>query len=359
MGNYILKDPLWLLALLIIPMVLWLRQRRHVPVLLVPFAAAWHQPSLASISRLPVILAGIGLALIACGLARPQRIDGKHEVRSQGYDIMLVIDLSGSMLAEDYERDGMRLNRLQTIKPVIQAFIDRRPDDRIGVIVFAKNAYTLSPLTSDHAWLTRQIERIRIGLVDPNATAIGDGLGLALTRLDQPARIEQGRRKGAFVILLTDGANNSGALAPKQAADIASARGVPVYTIGAGSKGWAPMPQFDDAGNKVGYVQIPADIDEDALIDIAATTNGKYFRAADSDTIEHAFTAIDRAQKIEFQAESHLITTEFFPWFVAPGIALLLAAGLLAGTRPPGALKTSTVASASGRRAPPLSVKTP
>src|SRR5580704_9514357 len=110
MGNFILKDPFWLLALLLIPLMVWLRQRRNVPVLLVPFAAAWYQPSLASISRLPVVLAGAGLALLICGLARPQRVDGRHEIRSQGYDIMLCIDLSGSMLAEDYVRDdGTRL----------------------------------------------------------------------------------------------------------------------------------------------------------------------------------------------------------------------------------------------------------
>jgi Ca-activated chloride channel family protein len=330
MGNYILKDPLWLLALLLIPLMVWLRQRRRVPVLLVPFAAQWHRPSFASFSRLPVVLAGAGLVLIVLGLARPQRVDGKHEIRSQGYDIMLAIDLSGSMLAEDYVKDGQRLNRLQTIKPVIQAFINRRPDDRIGIVVFAKNAYTLSPLTSDHDWLTRQVERIHINLIDADATAIGDGLGLALTRLEQPSRIEKGRRKGAFVILLTDGANNSGALEPKQAAAIAQARGIPVYTIGAGSKGWAPMPEFDAAGHVVGYTQIPADIDEDALIDMAATTGGKFFRAADSDTVEQAFTAIDRAQKIEFQAESRLITTEFFPWFAVPGAGLVFAAALLA-----------------------------
>jgi Ca-activated chloride channel family protein len=307
MGNFILKDPWWLLALLLIPLVVWLRQRRRMPVLLVPFAAAWHRPSLASISRLPVTLAGAGLALLVCGLARPQRIDGKREVRSQGYDIMLCIDLSGSMQTPDYEKDGQALTRLQAIKPVIQAFIDRRPDDRIGVVVFAKNAFTLAPLTSDHTWLARQVERIRIGIIDPDQTAIGDGLGLALTRLDQPSRIEQGQRKGAFIILLTDGGNNSGSLEPKQSAAIAQARGIPVYTIGAG---------HDD------------DLDESMLIDIADMTHGKYFRAADTDTIENAFTAINRAQKIEFQAESRLITTEFFPWFAAPGAALFLAAAL-------------------------------
>ena len=370
MGNFILKDPLWLLALLLIPLMVWLRQRRSMPVLLVPFAAAWYQPSLASISRLPVVLAGAGLALLICGLARPQRVDGRREIRSQGYDIMLAIDLSGSMLAEDYLKDdGTRLSRLETIKPVIQAFINRRPDDRIGIVVFAKNAYTLAPLTSDHTWLARQVERIRIGIIDADATAIGDGLGLALTRLDQPSRIEQGRRKGAFVVLLTDGGNNSGALEPKQAAAIASARGIPVYTVGAGSKGWAPMPEFDEAGHKVGYTQIPADIDEDTLIDMASTTGGKFFRAADTDTVQHAFTAIDREKKIEFQAESRLITTEFFPWFAAPGAALLLAAALLTGSRAPGVLKANPATSATrllrqgsggqGRRAPPLPANTP
>jgi Ca-activated chloride channel family protein len=311
MNNFIVKDPLWLLALLFIPLMVWLRQRRRMPVLLVPFAAAWHRPSIASISRLPITLAGAGLALLVCGLARPQRIDGKHIVRSQGYDIMLCLDLSGSMQTPDYEKDGQALTRLQAIKPVIQAFIDRRPDDRIGVVVFAKSAYTLAPLTTDHPWLARQVERIRIGIIDPERTAIGDGLGLALTRLDQPSRIEQGQRKGAFLILMTDGGNNSGSLEPKQAAAIAQARGIPLYTIGAG---------HDD------------DLDESMLIDIADLTHGKYFRAADTDTIDNAFKAIDRAQKIEFQAESRLITSELFPWFAAPAAALLLAAALLAGS---------------------------
>ena len=319
MGNFVLKDPWWLLALLALPAAIWLRQRRRVPVLLVPFAAAWHRPSLATVSRWPAFLAGAGLVLLVAALARPQRVDDKREVHSQGYDIMLAIDLSGSMQIPDYEKDGERLTRLQAIKPVIQAFIDRRPSDRIGIVLFARNAYTLAPLTFDHAWLARQVERLRIGLVDPNQTAIGDGLGLALTRLEQPERTEQGHRKGAFVILLTDGANNSGLLAPRQAANVARARDIPVYTIGAGSG---------------------ADLDEDTLIDIADTTNGKYFRAADSDTIENAFKAIDRAQKIDFQAHSYLVTTELFPWLAVPGVMLLLLAALLSSARSSGGLQT-------------------
>ena len=169
----------------------------------------------------------------------------KRDVRTQGFDIVLAIDLSGSMLSEDYENDGERINRLRAIKPVIQAFIEQRPSDRIGVVLFSSKAYTLSPLTTDHVWLGRQIERIRIGLIT-DGTAIGDALGVALTRLDQSKREQDGRRKGAFIVLLTDGANNMGALTPVQSAQLAKARGVPIYTIGAGKDGLVPYPNFDD-----------------------------------------------------------------------------------------------------------------
>src|ERR1019366_9631307 len=130
-----------------------------------------------------------------------------------GYDIVLAIDLSGSMLSEDYEKDGKRINRLQAIKPVIQAFIERRPSDRIAVVLFSAKAYTLAPLTRDHAWLARQLERVKTGLIQ-DGTAIGDALGVALTRLDQASREASGKRKGAFIVLLTDGANNTGIISP-------------------------------------------------------------------------------------------------------------------------------------------------
>jgi Ca-activated chloride channel family protein len=328
MNGYMLKEPLWLLALLVLPALLWLRGRRPVPVLLVPFAAAWHRPSLASRSRWPAGLTLAGIVLVICALARPQRIDDKHEVHSQGYDIMLSIDLSGSMLSEDYERGGDRINRLQAIKPVIQAFIERRPSDRIGVVLFAGRAYTMAPLTFDHDWLAKQLERINIGLIE-DGTAIGDGLGVALTRLEQAKRETAGKRQGAFIVLLTDGANNRGSLTPQQAADLAKARGIPLYTIGAGREGLVPFPVLDDKGNKIGYTRRMSDLDEGSLREIAESTGGHFFRADDTNTVESAFNAIDQAQKIKFNSKSYLVTTELFPWLAVPGlVALVLAAAL-------------------------------
>ncbi len=329
MSNLVLHDPLWLLALLVLPLLFWLRGRRRVPVLLVPYAAAWYRPSLAAVSRWPVALALTGLALVIMGLARPQRIEDKREVRTQGYDLMLAIDLSGSMLAEDYDRGGDRVNRLQAIKPVIQAFINDRPADRIGIVVFSGRAYTLAPLTFDHDWLARQTERLKVGLIE-DGTAIGDGLGVALTRLEQAGREKGGHRQGAFLVLLTDGANNRGSLTPAQAAEIARTRGIPVYTIGAGRDGIVPFPVFDDKGNKIGMRRMLSDLDESALRDIATATGGHYFRAADKDTVEGAFRAIDRARKIEFQAKSYLITTELFHWPAAPGLVALVLGALFA-----------------------------
>lgn len=325
MTSLALHDPYWLLALLALPLVAWLRGRRRVPVLLVPFAASWHRPSLAAPSRWPIALAFAGLALLIGALARPQHVEDKREVRSEGYDIMLAVDLSTSMRAEDFERGGERINRLQAIKPVIQAFIERRTTDRIGIVLFSGRAYTMAPLTFDHDWLARQLERVKIGMIE-DGTAIGDGLGVALTRLEQAKRESGGKRIGAFVVLMTDGANNRGALQPRQAAELAKARGIPVYTIGSGRDGYVPVPVIDNAGRKIGTRQMFSDLDEGALREIADLTGGKFFRAIDGDTIENAFSAIDRSQKIEFQAKSYLVATELFWWLATPGLALLVLA---------------------------------
>ena len=181
-GGWTLADPLWLLALLLIPLAVWWRSRRSRPVLVIPRVARWAGAPAISLGRGPSILAGLGLALLIVGLARPQQLEEKKQVRQKGYDIMLAIDLSPSMLAEDYEGPTGRINRLQAIQPIIEAFISKRPTDRIGVVIYGGRAYTLSPLTFYHEWLAKQIQRLRVGLVE-DATAVGDGLGLAVSRL--------------------------------------------------------------------------------------------------------------------------------------------------------------------------------
>ncbi len=325
MTTYVFRDPWWLLGLGLILAAIALRRRGLVTVLFVPFVSAWRgEPRLRGLPW-NVLFAYAALACLVLALARPQRIEQRREVQSRGYDLMLAIDLSTSMLAEDYERGEERLNRLQAIRPIIQAFITRRPSDRIGVIVFSGRAYTLAPLTSDHAWLEKQIDRLKLGLIE-DGTAIGDGLGLALTRLEQSGRSEGGRRVGAFVILLTDGASNRGALNPEQATAIARDRGIPVYTIGAGRAGLAPFPIFDALGNRIGTRQRPSDLDEETLKLMSAETGGGYFRADDAAAVENAFAAIDQAQTIEFEPRYSLITTELFRWPAFTGLLCLLAA---------------------------------
>lgn len=326
MTSYAFQDPLWFLVLLLLPVIYALRTRRKLPVRVVPFSAAWHRPSAVTASRVPMVLASLGLILLVAALARPQRLEDRREVRQQGYDLMLAIDLSGSMLAEDYQRGGKRINRLQAIKPVISAFIKERPGDRIGIVVFSGRAYTLSPLTFDHEWLARQVERLSVGLIE-DGTALGDGLGVALSRLEQESRTDNEQRQGAFVVLLTDGVNNGGALDPIDAAEIAQKRSIPVYTIGAGRNGLVYVPRIDPAtGQTMGYAQRMSELDEATLRKVAEMTGAEYFRAGESDTVESAFAAIDREQKIEFEAKSYLLADELFFWFAAPGSVLLLLA---------------------------------
>jgi Ca-activated chloride channel family protein len=328
-----LADPLWLWALLLLPVVHWLRGRRPQRALLVPFAARWAGRERIERAVWADALVWLGLVCVIVALARPQIVEQRRQVEKKGYDIVLAIDLSPSMLAEDYEEGGQRLNRLQAIKPIIEAFTDRRTGDRIGVVVFGGRAYTLAPLSFDHPWLRRQIARLKVGLVE-DGTAVGDALALAVSRLGQVEREQAGRRLGGFVILLTDGANNSGSVEPLQAARLAEAKGIPVYTIGAGREGLVPMPVTDQNGRVVSYRRVRSSLDEATLRRIADATGARYFRARDADTVEQAFQAIDSEKPIEFDAKAHLLTEERFAWFAAPGL-LLFAAGLL-GARTPG-----------------------
>ncbi|MCC6354701.1 MAG: VWA domain-containing protein [Verrucomicrobiae bacterium] len=328
MTEWRLADPEWLWLLAALPLVAWLRSRRGAPVLVVPFAARWHRHSMIRSSRLPQVLAYLGLALLALALARPQKVQEKHQRRTEGYDIILAIDLSLSMATEDYQQGFASITRLEAVQPVIRAFIEERPNDRIGMVIFSGRAYTLAPLTFDHEWLKRQAARLTTSTVPEEGTAIGDGLAVALTRLEQAARQQDARRLGAFVILLTDGANNRGTIAPLDAAEIAKSRAIPVYTIGAGRDGIGRIRRFDKDGNFIGYHRIRNELDEETLTKIAQMTGAQFFRAHDSSTVRTAFEAVDRAKKIKFEGTSYSLTEEYFAWVAVPGAFLWLLGAL-------------------------------
>lgn len=330
MGDILLKNPWWLALAVIVPVCIWLRWRRSISAFIIPYASSWWRPVLVPASRVPAILIIAGFILLIVALARPQKMEIRSESRQEGYDIMLAIDLSGSMLAEDYELDGARMNRLQAIKPVIKAFINNRPNDRIGLVVFAGKAYTLAPLTFDHEWLAKQTEKLKIGMME-DGTAIGDGIGIALTRLERTQQEKLNKRQSAFIVMLTDGSNNKGTLKPAQASEIAATRNIPVYTIAAGREGTAPYPIFDETGKVTGYRRVITEIDEDALKDIAKRTGGKYFRADSTETIDQAFKAIDGAQKIRFETKT-LRARDLFPWLLGAAFAAFVIGGLLAYT---------------------------
>ncbi len=292
--------------------------------LLVPYAAAWRPRRSAPRRdwRMIAIYAGIGLLAIAA--ARPQYADERHEVVSRGYDLMLAVDLSSSMLAEDYSGPAGPINRLQAIRPVLQAFITRRPSDRIGVVLFAGRAYTLAPLTTTHRWLDTQLKELKVGVIE-DGTAIGDALGISLTNLEASRGTSSG--VGGFIILLTDGANTSGTLNPPQATAIARYRRIPIYTIGTGRNGMVPYPVFDAAGRRIGTQPRPSSLDVEALKTISAQTGGRYFEATDAKAVSAAFASIDEARKTETQTRSYAIVTELFAWAALPALALLLWAG--------------------------------
>lgn len=331
MSQFQLAAPAFLLLLALIPaLVAWRLWRGRAPVWLVPYAAAWNPRSRTPAAPWRMVALCVGLALLALALARPQRTDQRQEVVSRGYDLMLAIDLSTSMLAEDYVGPDGPINRLEAVRPAIQAFVTQRPNDRIGVVVFAARAYTLAPLTTDHAWLEDQLASIQIGLLD-DGTAIGDGLAIALAGLENERDGDEAA-VGRFVILLTDGANTSGSLTPPQATAIARHRGVPVYAIGAGRNGMVPFPIFDDQGQRVGTRQFPSALDIEALQRMAQETDGRFVQAGDVQALNAAFAAIDAAQKTAFSTRTRVVTTELFPWPLGAAlVALLLAAPIWNG----------------------------
>jgi Ca-activated chloride channel family protein len=321
------RDPWWLLLLLALPLVAWIRHRRSIPALVVPSADEWHAPIPSISSWWPTACAYTGIALLIIALARPQaQVPEEHAIR-RGYDLIICIDLSNSMFSEDFKRGDEMVNRLQAVRPVISAFINNRPNDRIGVVVFAGRAYTFAPLTFDHDWLRKQTARLYIGMVE-DGTAIGDALGIAIARLKEGWKDKTaGRtRVGSFIILLTDGSNNKGTLEPHAAAALAAQNGIMIYAVGAGTNGRVPAPVFDAQGHRTGTELQYTEIDPELLKELAERTGGQSFMANDTEGVRDAFYAIDNAQTEDFGAAPPMNIVELFPAFALLGVLLLAAA---------------------------------
>ena len=257
-------------------------------------------------------------------LARPQSPIADLKIQTEGIDIVLSIDCSTSMLAEDFKLAGRRQNRLEVVKQVVKDFIKGRQNDRIGIVAFAARAYTACPLTLDYGWLLENLERIKIGLIE-DGTAIGSGIASSLNRLNDI------RAKSKVIILLTDGRNNTGKISPGVATEAARALKVKIYTIGAGTKGMAPYPVKDFFGNTV-YQPAQIDIDEDTLRKIAQDSGGKYFRATDTESLREIYKEIDRLEKTIIEEKGYSEYEELFPYFLIPGLAILFLEIILTNT---------------------------
>jgi Ca-activated chloride channel homolog len=227
--------------------------------------------------------------------------------------------MSGSMISEDFVVNGKRVNRFNMARSVLKNFIDQRPGDRIGLIVFATQAFIATPLTLDHDFLQENLDRLEIGSINQNQTAIGDALSTAVNRLRDL------KSKSKIVILMTDGVNNAGKIQPLLAADAARALGIKVYTIGIGEQGTAPMPVGRNPyTGQMMYQNVAVDVDEATLQKIADATGGKYYRADNAEKFRQIYAEIDKLEKTEATINKYTEFRELFPWFVWSGLAILL-----------------------------------
>ena len=267
--------------------------------------------------HLPFVLRAAAFALLVVALARPQDVERLSHTNTEGIDIMLAIDVSGSMLARDFRPD-----RITAAKEVAGSFIADRYGDRIGLVAFAGEAFTQSPLTTDQGTLQTLLARIRSGLIE-DGTAIGNGLATAINRL------RESEAKSKVIILLTDGVNNRGEIAPLTAAEIAKAQGIRVYTIGVGTEGMAPYPAIDMFGN-ITFVNQKVEIDEKTLTAISDMTGGKYFRATDKAKLKAIYDEINQLEKSKVEVTEHVSYHELYLAWVLAALGLLLAEFLLA-----------------------------
>lgn len=300
---------LWLL-LLLVPLVAWYVVRRHKePSLGVSSTAAFASVSGGWKAWLRHLLFAMRCAAVAClivVLARPQTHDSWSRTNVEGTDIVLVLDISGSMRAGDLGK----VNRLEAAKKVASQFVAGRRNDNMGLVVFAGESFSAVPLTSDRAVLANYIGGIKVGLISSDGTAIGDGIASAINR------IKDGKAVSKSIILITDGSNNAGVVAPETAAEIARDLGVKIYTIGVGNA--RPMsdavPYLDENGNLIDYAMV-APIDTKALQNISSMTGGKYFAATSGSALSEIFEEIDRLEKTEFDVRNFSHTEDnYMPW---------------------------------------------
>jgi Ca-activated chloride channel family protein len=289
MTGIVFAQPLFLWLLLLIPAMIAfyvLRQQKTSASLHVPGLQPFREAGKTFRNYLRHALFAMraaAVALLIIVLARPQKTDKFQNVTTEGIDIMLALDISGSMLARDFKPD-----RLEASKNVATEFISGRPYDRIGLVVFSGESFTQCPLTTDHAVLINLMREIKSGMIE-DGTAIGDGLATAINR------IKDSEAKSKVIILLTDGVNNRGEIAPSTAADIAKTFGIRAYTIGVGTQGMAPYPVQTPFGTQ--FQNMPVEIDEALLRDIATKTGGKYFRATNNDKLAQVYSEIDKMEK--------------------------------------------------------------
>jgi Ca-activated chloride channel homolog len=268
----------------------------------------------------------IALSLLFLALARPQTPVEDSLRRGDAIDIILTIDLSDSMLAEDFMEGGRRKSRIDVVKSVIPDFILSRKNDRLGMVVFATRAFVASPLTFNHDWLLERVQNIEIGIIDGRRTAIGSGIAVSLNRL------KNSQAKSRVIVLLTDGRNNAGEITPETASDIARALGIKVYTVGVGTYGHVPFPIRDKAGNVVGYDSIKTDIDEALLGKIAYETGARYFRVSDTASLKKVYREIDNMEKALIEEKAYDEYNELFSGFLIAGLLMLLFEIILSNT---------------------------
>jgi Ca-activated chloride channel family protein len=326
-ADFRFEDPFWLWLALLAPLAVLLAflRERQAPALVFPGAArlkARPKGVRVALRWTPVALAALGLATGAVALARPQEGTLREQVTTRGVDIVVALDVSGSMAAEDFQPR----NRLEVAKEVVAEFVKRRADDRVGLVVFAGRSLTKAPPTTDTAVLLRQLDDVRQGML-PDGTAIGSGLATALTRL------RRSEAKSKVIVLVTDGSNNAGEIDPATATDLARAMEVRTYTIAVGRGGEVPMPvDFQDpiTGRTVRRTVLTrVDIDEKLLEQIAARTGGEFFRATDPSSLRHIFDRIDKLEKSEIKHAAFKRYRELFPPVLMGSGALLALAGLV------------------------------